>query len=178
MDLRKHSRLPGELPTTAFLLLSFAVCACSQSGPSLQQRSFIIGQLQMAKQLDEQNARDPKTDLTQVIDSRGQEAKADDSIAAVRAGVEVPAPELRDALDVPPTSLSQDTKTELIKELEEAEQRDNQKAQTEDPGNHWLAWHSYREQRDRADSVINSLKGGEDVPWSEIQQALQAPEFE
>jgi hypothetical protein len=178
MNLQKRSRLPGEVPVTAVLLLSLALCACSQARPSVQERSVIIKQLQMAKQLDERNARDPKTALTQVIDSRGQEAKADQTIAALKARIEVPPTEIRDAMDVPPTSLSQDSRTELIKELEEAERRDNLQAQTQDPGNNWLAWHSYREQRDRADSVINALKGGEDVPWSEIQQALQVPESE
>jgi hypothetical protein len=125
--------------------------------------------------LDERNADDPTTTLAQVIDSRGQEAKADESIAALTAGAEVPPSEIRDALDVPPTSLSQGTKTELIKELEEAELRDKLQGQTQDPGNNWLAWYSYRQQGDRADSMINALKAGEDVPWSEIQQALQVP---
>jgi hypothetical protein len=178
MNLRKRSRVRAEVPVTAFWLLSLALCACGQAGASLQQRSLMIEQLQTAKRLDERNARDPKTDLTQMIDSTGQAAKADLSIAALKAGVEVPPPEIQDALDVPPTSLSQDTKTELIRELEEAEQRDNLRAQALDPGNDWLAWHSYREQRDTADSVIHALKGGEEVPWSEIQQALQVPESE
>jgi primosomal protein N' len=177
MSLRRYSPIRSEARTTA-VLLCLALCACGQAGQSVQQRSQIIEQLQTAKQLDERNACDPQTDLTQVIDSRGQAAKADQSIAALRAGAEVSQPELRDALDVPPSSLSPDAKIELIRELEEAKQRDQVEAQTQDPGNNWLAWHSYREQGDRANSVISELKNGEDVPWSEIQQALLVPESE
>jgi hypothetical protein len=178
MNLRKHSSVRSEVPVTAVLLLSLALCACGQAGVSAWQRSQLIEQLQMAKQLDERNARNPETDLTQVIDSRGQAAKADQSIAALRGGGEVSQAEIRDALDVPPTSLSQDAKIELVKELEQAKQRDELKAQTQDPGNDWLTWHSYREQRDKSDSVLNALNRAEDVPWSEIQDALRVPESE
>jgi hypothetical protein len=54
--------------------------------------------------------------------------------------------------------------------------RDELGEQTHGPGNDWLAWDSYRQQRGRADSIVKALENGEEVPWSEIQQALRVPE--
>jgi len=88
----------------------------------------------------------------------------------------VPQPQIDDALDVPPESISPDARSELIRELMTAEIRDELGEQTHGPGNDWIAWNSYREQRDRADSIVNALESGEEVPWSEIQQALRVPE--
>jgi hypothetical protein len=52
------------------------------------------------------------------------------------------------------------------------------RGQYHDPDNDWLAWDSFEGQRRRADTAIKALESGEDVPWSEIQRALQVPENE
>jgi hypothetical protein len=60
----------------------------------------------------------------QAIDSARQAGKTDQTIATLWQRGEIAELEIRDALDIPPVSLSQNAKTELIKELEHAEQRD------------------------------------------------------
>lgn len=132
----------------------------------------------MAKELDEENARNPETDPVQALDSVRQAGKVNDAIAALRQGSEVSPAQIQDALNVPPSYLSRDARTEMIKELEHAAQRDELGEQTHNPGNDWLAWDSYRKQRERADSALKALERGEDLPWSEIQEALQVPEYE
>jgi hypothetical protein len=77
-----------------------------------------------------------------------------------------------------PRRLSPDAEAEMIRELEQAEQRDEPGEQTHDPGDDWLASYSFREQRDGADSVLKALESGADLPWSEIKEALQVPEHE
>jgi hypothetical protein len=97
--------------------------------------------------------------------------------ARLRSDLRVAQPEIDDALDVPPESISPDARSELIRELTTAENRDELGEQTHGPDNDWLAWDSYREQRDRADSIAKALESGDEVPWSEIHEALRVPEF-
>jgi hypothetical protein len=119
---------------------------------------------------------DSHTDSTQATGSIYQAQKAQVVVGQLTRGQEVPQPEINDALDVPPESIPADAKLELIKKLKLAEGRDELGEQTHGPGNDWLAWDSYREQRDRADSIMKALESGEEVPWSQIQAALRVPE--
>ena len=63
----------------------------------------------------------------------------------------------------------------MIKELEHAAQRDELGEQTHNPGNDWLAWDSYRKQRERADSALKALERGEDLPWSRSKRHCKFP---
>lgn len=162
----------------------FAVCisilslsACGQDQLPAQQRSFLIGKIQAARTIDAENLANGKTDTIQRLDSVYQAQKAKRVIGQLERNEQVSQPEIDDALDVPPESISADARGELIRELTTAERRDELGEQTHGPGNDWLAWDSYREQRDRADSIVKALESGKEVPWSEIQGALRVPEF-
>ena len=164
--------------------LVFAVCisvlalpACGQNQLLAQQRALLIGKIQAAKEIDSENSANGKTDSIQATDSMYQAQKAQRVIVQLKRGEEVSQPEIDDALDVPPETIPADARSELIKELKTAEGRDELGEQTHGPGNDWLAWDSYREQRDRADSIVKALESGEEVPWSKIQEALRVPEF-
>jgi len=143
----------------------------------VQQRALLIENLEAAIKLDYQNLADGKDDRVQADDSIYQATKAQGVIEQLQQGVEVPQSEVNDALDVPPESLSEDARAEIIKELNTAEKCDELGEQTHDPGNDWLAWDSYREQRDRAAEISKAMSLDVDVPWSEIQEALRVPEF-
>ena len=151
--------------------------ACAQSQLSAQQRASWIQKLERARRLDEDESADRSVTPARAADSIGQANKAEGVIARLRRGEQVSQSEIDDALDVPPKSLSADARVELIKELQEAERRDELGEQYHDPGNDWLAWDSYRAQRDRSDMVLKALEAGEDVPWSEVQQALRVPRY-
>jgi hypothetical protein len=163
--------------------LTFAVCfslfslfACGQDQAPAQKTALLIEKLQAAKAIDAENFADSHTDSTQAVDSIYQAQKAQIVIGQLKRGEEVPQPEIDAALNVPPESISADAKLELTRELKTAEDRDELGEQTHGPGNDWLAWDSYRQQRDRADSIVKALESGEEVPWSEIQNALRVPE--
>ena len=163
--------------------LTFAVClsifssfACEQDQAPAQKTALLIEKLQAAKAIDVENLSDSHTDSTQAADSIYEAEKAQIVIGQLKRGEEVPRSEIDDALNVPPESISADAKLELIKELKIAEGRDELGEETHGPGNDWLAWDSYRQQRDRADSIVKALESGEEVPWSEIQHALRVPE--
>lgn len=158
----------------AISVLSLPGCGPDQLSPS--QRYLLIGKIQAARAIDAENLSNGRADPTQAVNSLYQAQKARTVIGQLKRGEEVPQPQIDDALDVPPESISPDARSELIRELMTAEIRDELGEQTHGPGNDWIAWNSYREQRDRADSIVNALESGEEVPWSEIQQALRVPE--
>jgi hypothetical protein len=158
--------------------LALVLSACEQSQPSPQQRALLIEKLEVAKKADIENAADSKADSGQILDSIHQAKKAQRVIQLLQQGEEVSQPEIDDALDVPSGPLSAEARTELIKELKTAEERDKLGEQTHDPAEDWLGWDSYREQRHRAEKVLQALEIGQHVPWSEIQQALQVPELQ
>jgi hypothetical protein len=163
--------------------LTFAVCfslfslfACEQDQAPAQKTALLIEKLRPAKTIDVENLSDSHTDSTQAADSIYQAERAQIVIGQLKRGEEVPRSEIDDALNVPPKSIPADAKLELIKELKIAEGRDELGEETHGPGNDWLAWDSYRQQRDRAESIVKALESGEEVPWSEIQHALRVLE--
>ena len=157
--------------TYAVCLSLFSLFACGQAQAPAQKRALLIEKLQAAKAIDAENLANSHTDSIQAADSIYQAQKAQ-----LKRGEEVSQPEIDDALNVPPETIPADAKLELIRELKVAEGRDELGAQTHGPGNDWLAWDSYKEQRDRADIIVKALESGEEVPWSEIQQALRVSE--
>jgi len=162
--------------TFVFLILSISACTSVQQ--SSEERLLLMRKLEAAKQMDEENARGDKSDNVQADDSIYQASQAQRVIIRLQQGQTVTQSEIEDALDVPPESVTPEARTELIKELSIAENRDELGEQNHDPGNDWLTWNSFREQRERADSVSKALQAGVNVPWSEIQQALRVPEMQ
>ena len=162
--------------TFVFLILSISACTSVQQ--SSEERVLPMRKLEAAKQMDEENARGDKSDNVQSDDSIYQASQAQRVIIRLQQGQTVTQSEIEDALDVPPESVTPEARTELIKELSIAENRDELGEQNHDPGNDWLTWNSFREQRERADSVSKALQVGVNVPWSEIQQALRVPEMQ
>lgn len=158
-------------------VLALNASACARSELSAQQRASWIQKLERAKRLDEADAADLSVTPVHAADSIGQANKAGTVIAQLRRGEDVSQSEIDDALEIPPKSLSTETRVEMINKLNEAERRDELGEQYHDPSNDWLACDSYREQRERADLVLKALETGEEVPWSEIQQALRVPGY-
>jgi hypothetical protein len=153
--------------------IAWNLCGCASTQPSSEPRSVLIGKLKTAEDIDLQNVRSSRRETAQASDSTYQAYKAQKVIDQLQQGQEVPQPIIDDALDVPPESISGDARMEMIKELKAAEKCDELGEQTHDPGNDWLAWDSYREQRSRAAELSKALQIGADVPWTEIQQTLQ-----
>lgn len=166
-------------PATAILgcIWLLALSACSQEQIAAQQRAALIGELQSASEIDSQVAAAPTTDTAQAIDSLRQRQRALAVVGALQRGEEVSQPQILEALAVPPDSLPANARYELIRELNTAAQHDEIGEQTHGPGNDWLAWDSFRQQRHRARETARALAAGADVPWSEIQAALRVPDL-
>jgi len=164
------------IPTVSIPVLHLSACMPAQA--SVQQKTVLIGSLEKAVALDSADAADDKTDAVQAIDSIYQARKAHWVIQRLRRGEALSQVQIDDALALPPQSLSMEARIEMIKELKAAEAQDELGEQTHDPGNDWLAWDSYRQQRDRAQEISEALEAGADVRWSEIQNALQVPKFQ
>jgi hypothetical protein len=158
--------------------MALNLSACSPHQSSQQQQALLIEKLEAAREIDFRNVRDGNSDTVQADDSIYQARRAQEVIEQLQQGEQVPQLEIEDALDVPPEALSQGSREEMIKELLTAEKCDALGEQTHDPGNDWLAWDSYREQRHRAAEISKALEVGVDVPWSEIQEALRVPDFQ
>jgi len=166
----------GVILVASAMALNLSACAPNQS--SQQQQALLIGKLEAAKEIDFQNVRASNNGKVQADDSIYQAIKAQKVIEQLQQGEQVPQPEIDDALDVPPKSLSRESREEMIKELLTAEKHDEIGEETHDPGDDWLTWNSYREQRHRATEISKALEVGVDVPWSEIQEALRVPDFQ
>ena len=174
-----HSRYrAADAASVALIFIASAFVlnlgGCASTQPSVEQRSVLIEKLEVAEGIDLQNVKGSRKDTAQAGDSIYQAYKAQKVIELLQQGQEVPQPIIDDALDVPPESISGDARMEMIKELKAAEKCDELGEQTHDPGNDWLAWDSYREQRNRAAELSQALQIGADVPWTEIQQTLRA----
>jgi hypothetical protein len=160
----------------AVCLSVFSLFACGPDQVPAQQRALLIEQIQAARAMDLKNLTSGNTDSFQAADSVYQAQKARIVIDRLKRGEDVSQFEIDDALEVPPESVPPDANIELIRELKIAEGRDELGEQTHSPADDWLAWDSYREQKDLADRIAKALESGKKVPWSEIQAALQVPE--
>lgn len=98
---------------------------------------------------------------------------AQDVIDSLEHGVHVSQAEVRDALFVPPKSLSETQRAELVQELEQAKWRDNRG---------WWDWtrdpviaQNFSVQEKKADRVIKELETDQPVSWYDIQEAMHVP---
>ncbi len=97
----------------------------------------------------------------------------EDVISDLEHGVRVPQADVRAALFVPPKSLSETQRAELIQKLEQAKWRDNRG---------WWDWtrdpviaQNFSVQEKKADRAIKDLETDQPVSWYEIQEAMHVP---
>ena len=158
----------------AVLLVSHpATCATTESNIPSQDPTQLIQQLRAAKELDLSNAHDLSVGPVAAGDFMLRADRADDVIGNLEHGVHVSRAEVRDALFVPPKSLSETQRAELVRELEQARWRDNRG---------WWDWtrdpviaQNFSVQEKKADRVIRELETDQPVSWHDIQEAMQVP---
>ena len=148
---------------------------------SEQQRGSTIRQLQAVKELDWSDASDPRIGAAAREDFLEQARKAEVAIRQLQHGFAVPRTQLKDALWVPPRSLSPEQRTQLIKRVQQAEQQTDQNEQhmlTDWFHADWPAdTAAFDRQKNFDDSVIKDLEIGEEVRWSRIKEAMQVPKY-
>jgi len=99
--------------------------------------------------------------------------RAHDVADQLAHGVKVSPEEISEALFVPPASLTETQRAELVRRLEQARQRDEQG---------WWDWtrdpviaQNFQVQERKADRVIRYLETDQPVSWSDIDEAMHVP---
>lgn len=148
-------------------------CATTESNPPAQDLTQLIQQLRAAKELDLSNAHDVSVGPVATGDYMLRADRAEDVISDLEHGVRVSRAEANDALFVPPKSLSETQRAELVQELQQAKWRDNRG---------WWDWtrdpviaQNFSVQEKKADRVISELETDQPVSWHDIQEAMQVP---
>ena len=148
-------------------------CATPESNTPTRDRIQLIQQLRAAKELDLSNAHDVSVGPVAAGDFMLRADRADDVISDLEHGFPVPRAEVNDALFVPPKSLSEKQRADLLQELQQAKWRDNRG---------WWDWtrdpviaQNFSVQEKKADRVIRELKTDQPVSWHDIQEAMEVP---
>ncbi len=157
----------------AGMMMTLSACAPASSSESAQQRGTLIEELQSSKQTDLKDALEPDTSPVAQGDLMVAADKADDAIYKLTHDQYLSQSELREALTVPPRSLTEEQRLMLIRQLQSSCWLDNQGwwDYTRDPN----PATDFIVQEDMCDQAIQELRSGEDVSWWTIQQALYVP---
>jgi hypothetical protein len=171
----KNLRLASALACALCFAASLSACAQTESNASNARSERTLQRLQAAREIDLGNAIDPEV---------GPAASGDYSLRADRAGQVmddlehgryVSQSQIRDAMFVPPKSLSLAQRTQLIDELRYAGYLD-------DRG--WWDWtrdpviaQDFSVQKKKANRAIRDLETDQQVSWSEIDEGLQVPRY-
>jgi len=146
-----------------------------------QSATQLIAQLQQAKTLDENNAKDPTISLLRRRDFLNHETEAKLAIRDLQHGLPVPNDRITYALEVPPKHLGPEQRAILIQRLKDGIHKDESREQAvvawsteiynQDPG----ASSKFGAQEQLAQREITNLEAGNHVSWDEFQRALYVP---
>ena len=136
----------------------------------------MIAELREAKAQDEKVASNPTADPIQAGDASNQAYKAERAIRELEHGMSIDDAEFKDALIVPPPSISPELRQNLIKQLESMRKEYNQIVLPS--AGEGLRQTKLDEHAHEITAVINDLEIGEGVPWTRIQHALAPPKFD
>ncbi len=172
----KHFRDAPLIASTFILALSLSLSACApaESNVSAARSERTLRQLQAAREIDLSNAMDPTLGPVASGDYSVRADHAAQVMNAIEHGQYVSRSEIREALFVPPKSLSLEERAQLVDELKEARALDNQG---------WWDWtrqpviaQDFSVQEIKANRAIKDLETNQQVSWQEIQEGLQVPQ--
>ena len=166
-------RLAGTIASALFLAASLSACAPTESNVSNMQSERALQGLQAAREMDLSNARDPEVGPVASGDYSLRADKAQDVMYDLEHGQYVSRAQIDAALFVPPKSLSQEQKAQLIDELEYARNQDELG---------WWDWtrdpviaQDFAVQEKKANRAIKNLENNQQISWSEIHDGLKVP---
>jgi hypothetical protein len=147
--------------------------AATDSNTSSQQGTQLIQRLREAQQLDKSYAYDVSVGPVAAGDYMLRVDRAGDVIDKIEHGERVSQAELADALFVPPKTLSESDRAQLVQQLEQAWDRDQRG---------WWDWtrdpviaQNFAVQGKKAERVIRELQTDQPVSWSDIEEAMHVP---
>jgi hypothetical protein len=161
------------LAVLVILMVLCAACSSSQSTDTEEYRGQLIYQLEEARDADKRAAFDPNVGPVTVGDFMIQAERAQAAADTIRQGGDLSRSDLHEALFVPPKSLSDEQRSQLIGELEMARRLDRrgQADWTRDP----LNQQDFRVQELKATRAIRKLRAGQPISWIEISTAKEIP---
>jgi hypothetical protein len=147
--------------------------AATDSNSSMQQGTQLLQRLNSARQLDRSLALDVSVGPVAAGEYMLRADRAQDVIDKIEHGERVSRAEIADALFVPPKSLSEAEREQLVQGLEHAKDLDERG---------WWDWtrdpviaQNFQVQERKADRVIRDLETDQPVSWSDIQEAMHVP---
>jgi len=140
----------------------------------MQRNGQLIQRLRAAAELDRSRAYDVSVGPVAAGDYMLRADRAENVIAKLEHGERVSQAEIADALFVPPASLSETERAQLIRKLEQARELDEQGwwDYTWDP----VIAQNFQVQERKAKRVIRDLETNQPVSWSDIAEAMQVPD--
>ena len=147
--------------------------AATDLNNSMQQGTQLIQRLRAAEQVDRSRALDVSIGPVASGDYGLRADRARDVADKIEHGVAVSPEEISRALFVPPESLSETQRAQLVQQLEEARQRDEQGwwDWTKDP----VIAQNFQVQERKATRVIKNLENNQPVSWADIHEAMHVP---
>ena len=122
----KNLRVVGIAASTLLLAASLSACAPAESNVSTAQIEQNLQRLQVARKTDLSNALDIAVGPVASGDYSIRAEKADQVMSDIEHGKYVSQARVDDALFVPPKTISQEQRDQLVYQLEEARAQDNQ----------------------------------------------------
>jgi hypothetical protein len=188
MNTHRHGHASLQIGLIVALFSLLGLCGCAQqaltttttASLSPRQKSRLVELLESAKTADQNGEMDPHVTPMARDDFIDQKLKADRVIRELTHGFEVPEREVSDALWVPPRSITDAQRAQLIQRLQLAKQQDDHNEQEMLNDSEWgnfypIGISTFDHQKQLADSAIEDLEIGEPVPWSTIREALHVP---
>jgi hypothetical protein len=158
------------------ILLAHATLACAYTESNTYAadgRTQLIQRLRAAEELDRSRALDVSLGPVASGDYGLRADRAHDVADKLEHGVAVSSEEISEALFVPPASLAETQRAELVRRLEHARQRDEQG---------WWDWtrdpviaQNFQVQARKAKRVIRDLETNQPVSWADIDEAMRVP---
>jgi hypothetical protein len=136
-------------------------------------RTQLIQRLRAAEQIDKSRALDVSIGPVASGDYGLRADRAHDVADQLEHGVAVSPEEISHALFVPPESLSETQRAQLVRQLEEARELDRRGwwDWTKDP----VIAQNFQVQERKASRVIKSLENNQPVSWADIHEAMHVP---
>ncbi len=151
-------------------------CAYTESNTyAADSRTQLIQRLGAAEEIDRSRALDVSLGPVASGDYGLRADRAHDVADQLEHGVAVSPEEISAALFVPPTSLTETQRAQLVRRLEQAKDLDQRG---------WWDWtwdpviaQNFQVQERKANRVIKDLETNQPVSWADIDEAMQVPRY-
>jgi hypothetical protein len=159
-----------------FIAAGTPACAYNESNASAPDtRTQLIERLRAAEELDKSRALDVSLGPVASGDYGLRADRAHDVADKLEHGVAVSPEEISAALFVPPRSLTETERAQLVRKLEQAKELDQRG---------WWDWtwdpviaQNFQVQERKANRVIKDLETNQPVSWADIDEAMHVPYY-